>query len=103
MWMRICIARSGYYSGPPFMSRKLRIAIVGATGAVGVEMMKVLERRSFPVAELRLLASARSAGKTLPFEGKEIAIQELREDSFADIDVALFSAGGGISKEYAPH
>jgi aspartate-semialdehyde dehydrogenase len=84
------------------MSRNLRIAIVGATGAVGVEMIKVLERRKFPVAELRLLASARSAGKALPFGEEQVAIQELREDSFAGIDVALFSAGAGISREYAP-
>lgn len=84
------------------MSRNLRIAIVGATGAVGVEMIKVLEKRGFPVEELRLLASARSVGKKLPFAGAEVAVQELREDSFAGIDVALFSAGGDISRQYAP-
>ena len=84
------------------MSRNLHVAIVGATGAVGVEMMKVLERRKFPVSKLTLLASARSAGKTLPFHGEEIRVQELREDSFAGVDVALFSAGGGISKQFAP-
>ena len=84
------------------MSRKLHVAIVGATGAVGVEMLKVLERRKFPVSKLTLLASARSAGKRLPFQGEEIEVQELREDSFAGIDVALFSAGGSISKHYGP-
>ena len=66
-------------------------------------MMKTLEKRNFPVGKLTLLASARSAGKKLPFRGSEIAIQELREDSFAGVDVALFSAGSGISVKYAPH
>ena len=85
------------------MSRNLRVAIVGASGAVGVEMIKVLERRNFPVATLTLLASARSAGKRLPFRGEDLEIQTLTEHSFAGIDVALFSAGGSISREYAPH
>ncbi|MEY2600022.1 MAG: hypothetical protein RLZZ244_256 [Verrucomicrobiota bacterium] len=84
------------------MSRKLHVAIVGATGAVGVEMMKVLERRNFPVGKLSLLASARSAGKRLPFLGEEVEVRELREDAFEGVDVALFSAGGSISKRYAP-
>jgi aspartate-semialdehyde dehydrogenase len=84
------------------MSRNLHVAIVGATGAVGVEMMRVLERRKFPVGRLTLLASARSAGKSLMFQGKPVLVQELREDSFAGVDVALFSAGGGISKQYGP-
>jgi aspartate-semialdehyde dehydrogenase len=79
------------------------IAIVGATGAVGVEMIHCLERRGFPVRELTLLASARSAGKTLKFKGTDITIKELTPDSFAGIDIALFSAGGGISKDFAPH
>ncbi|MEZ0258279.1 MAG: aspartate-semialdehyde dehydrogenase [Chthoniobacter sp.] len=86
------------------MSKKnLHVAIVGATGAVGVEMIKTLEKRNFPVGKLTLLASARSVGKTLPFRGEEIAITELKEDSFTGVDVALFSAGGGISLQYAPH
>lgn len=84
------------------MSRNFHVAIVGATGAVGVEMLKVLERRNFPVGKLTLLASARSAGKTLPFKGEEVKIQELRESAFAGVDVALFSAGGGISKQFCP-
>jgi aspartate-semialdehyde dehydrogenase len=79
------------------------LAIVGATGAVGIEMIKVLERRNFPVASLRLLASPRSAGKKLSFRGEEITVEPLNADSFAGIDIALFSAGGGISKEFAPH
>jgi len=84
------------------MSRKYTVAIVGATGAVGVEMIKVLERRRFPVGKLVLLASARSVGKTLPFNGETIAVQELTEDSFAGVDIALFSAGGGISRKFTP-
>lgn len=85
------------------MSKNLHVAIVGATGAVGIEMMKTLEKRNFPVGKLTLLASAKSAGKKLPFKGEELVIQELREDSFAGVDIALFSAGGGISKAFAPH
>src|ERR1700742_2938992 len=84
------------------MKANPHIAVVGATGAVGVEMIKTLEKRKFPVGQLTLLASARSAGKTLPFRGKEIAITALTPDSFKGIDIALFSAGGSISKEFAP-
>jgi aspartate-semialdehyde dehydrogenase len=83
------------------MSR--HVAIVGATGAVGVEMIQCLERRGFPVSELTLLASARSAGKTGKFKGTDVTIRELKPESFAGVDIALFSAGGGISKEFAPH
>ena len=79
-----------------------KVAVVGATGAVGNLMVKVLEERSFPVGELTLLASARSLGKTLPFKGTELPVQELREDSFEGIQVALFSAGGSVSKKFAP-
>jgi len=78
------------------------IAIVGATGAVGQEMMEILDQRNFPVNELRLLASERSAGKELEFKGGKIKIQKLDENSFKDIDIALFSAGGSRSKEFAP-
>lgn len=77
-----------------------KVAIVGATGAVGVEFMQVLERRNFPVSELRLLASKRSAGTKLTFHGKEHTVQVLDENSFAGMDLALFSAGSGISKQY---
>ena len=83
------------------MSRNYTVAIIGATGAVGIEMIKVLERRNFPVASLKLLASARSVGKTLPFKGTTVAVEELREDSFAGVDIALFSAGAGISRKFA--
>jgi aspartate-semialdehyde dehydrogenase len=78
------------------------VAIVGATGAVGVEMIGCLERRAFPLAELRLLASARSAGKTLEFRGAPLTVRELTEASFAGADIALFSAGSAISKQFAP-
>lgn len=77
------------------------LAIVGATGAVGQEFLRVLERRNFPVASLRLLASARSAGSTLKFRDTVIPVEVLDEKSFFDIDVALFSAGSDISKKYA--
>ena len=82
--------------------RQPHVAIAGATGAVGVEMIRCLERRQFPVGKLTLLASKRSVGKTLTFKGQEIAVQELTKDAFAGVDIALFSAGGGISKEFAP-
>jgi aspartate-semialdehyde dehydrogenase len=78
------------------------VAIVGATGAVGVEMLLCLEQRSFPLGKLKLLASSRSAGKRVTFRGAEITVEELTHDSFKDVDIALFSAGGGISKEFAP-
>ncbi len=84
------------------MNRNPHVAVVGATGAVGVEMVKTLEQRNFPVGKLTLLASARSVGKLLPFRGQDIAITELTKDSFAGVDIALFSAGGAISREFAP-
>jgi aspartate-semialdehyde dehydrogenase len=84
------------------MNRNPHVAVVGATGAVGVEMIKTLERRNFQAATLTLLASVRSIGKKLKFHGDEIAIKELARDSFKGIDIALFSAGGSISKEFAP-
>jgi aspartate-semialdehyde dehydrogenase len=84
------------------MNRNPHVAVVGATGAVGIEMIKTLEKRNFPVGKLTLLASARSAGKKLKFRGKTIAVAELTSDSFTGVDIALFSAGGGISREFAP-
>src|SRR5256714_8801503 len=84
------------------MNNKLHVAVVGATGAVGIEMIKTLEKRNFPVSKLTLLASARSAGKKLKFRGQDITVTELTKDSFKGIDIALFSAGGSISKEFAP-
>lgn len=78
------------------------VAIVGATGAVGVELVRSLEARGFPVAELRLLASARSAGRTIDFRGQPVAIAALGEDSFAGVDIAFFSAGASVSRQFAP-
>ncbi len=81
---------------------KYNVALVGATGAVGEEMREVLEERLFPIGELRLLASERSAGKTLKFGHKNIRVEALKEDSFRDMDIALFSAGGGVTAKFAP-
>ena len=78
------------------------VAIVGATGAVGVELLECLERREFPLKELKLFASARSAGKTMRFRGEELRVQELTEGSFAGVDIGLFSAGSGTSRKFAP-
>jgi len=84
------------------MSEQYRLAIVGATGAVGVEFLRLFEERHFPISKLLLLASARSAGKTMRFDGRDVLVEELTEDSFQNIDIAFFSAGGSISKKYAP-
>lgn len=80
----------------------VNVAVVGATGAVGKEMIKILEERNFPVDELRLLASNRSQGKKIKFRGKDVVVKELNKDSFDGIKIGLFSAGGDISKEFAP-
>jgi aspartate-semialdehyde dehydrogenase len=82
--------------------KSYHIAIVGATGAVGAELLQVLERRGFPVERLLPLSSQRSAGKTVSFRGEEIATEELSPASFRGIDLAFFSAGGDISRQYAP-
>ena len=82
--------------------RAQNIAIVGATGAVGVEILRVLERRNFPVASLKLLASKRSVGKTLEFRGKPHKVEELTADAFKGIDIAFFSAGATRSREFVP-
>ena len=85
------------------MSKKYNVAIVGATGLVGQTFLKVLKERKFPVENLYLYASARSAGKVINWEGKDYTVIELKDENIKDdIDVALFSAGGGISKEFAP-
>ena len=76
------------------MGNAKRIAVVGATGAVGIEMMETLEKRNFPISSMKLLASSRSAGKKLKFKGEDITVEELKEDSFKDVDIALFAAGG---------
>ena len=83
------------------MSAKV-VAVAGATGVVGRQMLHVLEERGFPVKSIKLLASARSVGKQLKFRGGDVTVTELTKDSFVGIDIALFSAGGSISKEFAP-
>jgi aspartate-semialdehyde dehydrogenase len=84
------------------MNKSYHVAIVGATGAVGDELLRVLERRSFPIGSLRLLASARSAGRAIKFRGADVPVEELSEKSFAGIDLAFFSAGGDISRRFVP-
>ncbi|MGT2846690.1 aspartate-semialdehyde dehydrogenase [Streptococcus massiliensis] len=79
------------------------VAVVGATGAVGAQMIKMLEESSLPIDNVRYLASARSAGKILPFKNQYITIEETTEDAFAGVDIALFSAGGSTSAKYAPY
>jgi len=78
------------------------VAVAGATGLVGREMMRVLESRNFPVKSIKLLASARSKGTTLTFKGEELPVEELTETSFKGVEIALFSAGGGTSKRFSP-
>lgn len=82
--------------------KRYNVAILGATGAVGQEFLKLIEERNFPFAELKLLASSRSAGNEIDFMGKKYIVEEATSESFKDIDIALF-AGGSISKDFAPH
>ena len=78
------------------------VAIAGVTGAVGAEFIATMDKRAFPVRKLKALASARSAGKTIDFRGQKVVIEELNQNSFQGVDIALFSAGGGISRKFAP-
>jgi len=84
------------------MNKNYHIAVVGATGAVGAELLRVLQRRNFPTASLRPTGSGRSAGKTVQFRGESIAVEELGEHSFDKIDIVFFSAGGEISRKFVP-
>jgi aspartate-semialdehyde dehydrogenase len=84
------------------MKSEYHLAVAGATGAVGNELIRILEELEFPVASLKLLASSRSLGKTLDFRGESLHVEELREDSFEGVDIALFSAGAGPSRKFAP-
>src|SRR5438270_13891854 len=77
------------------------VAVVGSTGAVGAEMFEILEERKFPVGVLQPLASYRSAGERVPFHDQDVVVRELTKDSFAAVDIALFSAGADISREFA--
>ena len=83
--------------------KQYKVAVLGATGAVGREMIKILEERNFPISELIPLASARSAGSTLSFRGKEVTVREVTPDSFAGIDIVLGAAPNKLAQEYAPH
>ncbi|PYK78939.1 MAG: aspartate-semialdehyde dehydrogenase [Verrucomicrobia bacterium] len=83
------------------MKKRYHIAVVGATGAVGIEMLRVLERRAFPVASIRAFSSKRSAGKSVEFQDEKIPVAELTRDSFRGIDIALFSAGTPVAREFA--
>lgn len=84
------------------MGKDFTVAIVGATGAVGAELLRLLEQRAFPVRRLRLLASPKSTGKRLPFRGEELPVEALSDESFKGVDFALFSAGASTSKVFAP-
>ena len=83
--------------------KKFNLAVAGATGAVGNQMVRCLEEADFPIRSIKLLASARSVGRHLRFKGDTIEVEELKEDSFNGMDIALFSAGGGTSEKFAPH
>ena len=85
------------------MSKKLTVAVVGATGAVGREMLKTLHDRDFPATEVRAFASARSEGVKVPYGERELTVHELKEDVFDGVDMAIFSAGGATSQKFAPH
>mmetsp|Transcript_12326 Transcript_12326/g.35119 ORF Transcript_12326/g.35119 Transcript_12326/m.35119 type:complete len:376 (+) Transcript_12326:1580-2707(+) len=94
--LRTCVVRAAKTTDGP------KIAIVGVTGAVGQEFLRVLKERDFPYSDMKMLASARSAGRQYDFDGQTYTVEELKEDSFNDVDIALFSAGGSISKKFAP-
>ena len=78
------------------------VAVVGATGAVGTRMIQQLEQSTLPIDKVRLLSSSRSAGKVLQYKGQDVTVELTTEESFEGVDIALFSAGGDVSKEYAP-
>ena len=84
------------------MTQKYNIAVAGATGAVGTEIVQILEQRDFPIDNLYLLASSKSKGKKVDFEDKEIVVEDLSEFDFSKAHIGLFSPGGKISAEYAP-
>lgn len=83
-------------------TNQYNVAVVGATGAVGLKMLETLEDRDFPIGELKLLSSSRSAGQKLTFKGREYTVEEAVPESFDHVDIALFSAGGSVSKKFAP-
>ena len=93
------VSRKGHSDGK---AKTFHVAVVGATGAVGEQMLNTLEKREFPIGKLTLLSSKRSAGKKLVFKGEEFTVQEATPESFEGVDIALFSAGGSVSKQLAP-
>lgn len=101
LFTRLCIGEQWPYNLAA-VKKEYHIAIAGATGAVGVELLRVLDRRNFPVASIRALASKRSAGRSVSFRGKSIPVEEMRENSFDKIDIAFFSCGGERSKKFVP-
>src|SRR5256885_1443879 len=96
----VCITEDRRYNRLPM--KQYHVAIVGATGAVGGELLRVLERRGFPVASLRAIGSARSHGKSVSFRSESIAVEQLNEKSFEKGSLAFFSAGGEISRKFVP-
>lgn len=96
------VRRRGYSQKPLPMSETYHVAIAGATGAVGQELLCVMERRNFPVGKLTLLASERSVGRTMEFRGNPVRVEALREEAFAGVDFAFFSAGATRSRQFAP-
>ncbi|WP_199623333.1 aspartate-semialdehyde dehydrogenase [Paenibacillus alkalitolerans] len=84
-------------------AKRFNVAVVGATGAVGEQIIKLLEERNFPINQLKFLSSARSAGKKIPFRGQDVTVEEAAPDSFKGVDIALFSAGGDVSRALIPH
>src|ERR1700738_5225959 len=97
----LCIVKDRPYNSPS-VKKEYHIAIAGATGAVGAELLRVLERRNFPIAKIRALASGKSAGKSVSFRNQPVAVEELGENSFNNIDIAFFSAGGDRSRKFVP-
>ena len=99
---RPCFAQRGPKVTIDMLMGIYHIAVVGATGAAGTELLRVLERRNFPVASLRAIGSARSAGKSVPFRGESVPVEKLDDRCFDKIDIAFFSAGGDVSRNYVP-
>ena len=82
--------------------KSYNVAVAGATGVVGGQMLACLEERNFPIKSIKMLASSRSVGRQLMFKGESFPVEELTEESFKDVDIAFFSAGGATSKKFAP-
>src|SRR5690606_15980995 len=94
--------RLSHYRSGDSVSKRVNVAIAGATGAVGEALLSILAEREFPIGELHLLASERSAGEAISFGARQITVKNLAEFDFNDVDIAFFSAGGSVSAEHAP-